>query len=69
MRDRRGLFEFEMDSVHKLINTNLIAPFFSFISLAKAKSLSEYIFLLSTLLSALCRRPTLNRLILMLIPT
>ncbi|RUT00160.1 gluconate 5-dehydrogenase [Dulcicalothrix desertica PCC 7102] len=27
MRDRRGLFEFEMDSVHKLINTNLIAPF------------------------------------------
>lgn len=27
MRDRRGFFEFEMDSVKQLINTDLIAPF------------------------------------------
>ena len=27
LRDRRGLFEFEMGDVHKLINANLIAPF------------------------------------------
>lgn len=27
MRDRRGFFEFEMDSVRQLINTDLIAPF------------------------------------------
>lgn len=27
MRDRRGLFEFEMDAVRRLINADLIAPF------------------------------------------
>lgn len=27
MRDRRGLFEFEMDAVRRLIDTNLVAPF------------------------------------------
>ena len=27
LRDRRGLFEFEMNAVQQLINTNLIAPF------------------------------------------
>src|SRR5262245_34131968 len=27
MRDRRGLFEFEMDAVRRLINVDLVAPF------------------------------------------